>query len=291
MADANDTPIDEAPIEAVPIDLVQFALIYRFIEFVSTASHVGKSMLSTFVALLLRQLGHKVLVVRIESKAVRSPLTDIHIASEDFADAARLPGGEVAVLRPLYDALQKAAQDDAKPVVIVDWAGGLSSHRAKIFAATRFDDRLADVGMRGRTMVLTTSLSDRMRQAAELIGQTRTITPTLDVALVLNRRVGHFRFVEGSDERQIHEELLKAAKGCPVIKIPPITGETWKVCEAAGLSMTDTIELPLRELAQRLGGENAWLASAFQMQVAAWWQSSEREMLRALGAANAAAPR
>lgn len=275
----------------MPIDLVQFALIYRFVEFVSTASHVGKSMLSTFVALLLRQLGHKVVLVRIESKAVGSALADIHIDSEDFAGAARLPGGEVAVLRPLYDALQKAAKDDAKPVVIVDWAGGLSAYRAKIFAATRFDDRLADVGIRGLTMVLTTSLSDRMRHAADLIAQTRTITPGLDVALILNRRVGHFRFVEGSDERQIHEDLLKAAKGSPVIKIPPITGETWKVCEAAGLSMTDTIELPLRELAQRLGGENAWLASAFQMQVAAWWQSSEREMLRALGAANAAAPR
>ena len=206
-------PIDEAPIEAIPLDHVHFALTYRFIEFVSTASHVGKSMLSTFVALLLRQLGHKVLLVRIESKAVRSAFADIHIDSEDFAGAARLPGGEVAVLRPLYDALQKAVQDDAKPVVIVDWAGGLSAHRAKIHAATRFDDRLADIGMRGRTMVLTTSLSDRMRQAAELIAQTRTITPALDVALVLNHRVGNFRFVEGSDERQICEEPPEGGQG------------------------------------------------------------------------------
>jgi hypothetical protein len=47
----------------------------------------------------------------------------------------------------------------------------------------------------------------------------------------------------------------------------------------------------LRSLAERLGGENAWLASAYQMQVAAWWQSSEREMLRALGESNAAAAR
>jgi hypothetical protein len=34
-----------------------------------------------------------------------------------------LPGAEVAVLRPLYDALQKVGQDDAEPVVIVDWGG------------------------------------------------------------------------------------------------------------------------------------------------------------------------
>jgi hypothetical protein len=291
MADANDTPIDEIPIEAVPVDREHFVSNYRFIEFVSTASHTGKSMLSAFLTLLLRQLGYLVVLVRIESKAARSPFADIHIDSEDFAGAARLPGGEVAVLRPLYDSLQKAAQDGAEPIVIVDWGGGLAEHRAKIYAATRFDDRLADVGMRGLSVVTTTSLSDRMRHARELIAQTRMITPTLDVALALNHRVGRFRFVEGSDERQIFENLLKAAKGLPVIRIPPITGETWKTCEAAGLSMIDTIELSLRELAQRLGGENAWLASAFQMQVAAWWKSAEREMLRALGGANAAAPR
>ena len=199
----NDMPIDDAPIEAVPIDLLQFALIYRFVEFISVASpHVGKSMLSTFVALLLRQLGHGRSSWSASSRRRSAPLSPISTStSEDFADAARLPGGEVAVLRPLYDALQKAAKDDAKPVVLVDWAGELSSYRSKIYAATRFDDRLGEIGMRGRTMVLTTSLSDRMRQAAELIGQTRTITPGLDVALVLNRRVGHFRFVEGSDER------------------------------------------------------------------------------------------
>jgi hypothetical protein len=81
MAD-NDMPIDDTAIEAVSIDLVHFALIYRFIEFVSTASHVGKSMLSTFVALLLRQLGHKVVMVRIELKAGRSAFADIHIDSE-----------------------------------------------------------------------------------------------------------------------------------------------------------------------------------------------------------------
>src|SRR5579875_980303 len=139
----NDPPIVDNPAEAAAINLVNFALIYRFVEFFSTASHVGKSLMSTFTTLLLRQLGYKVVLVRIESKAVRSTDADIHIASEDFADAARLPGAEAAVLRPLYNALKIAANDQAKPVVIVDWAGGLSLHRAKIYAATRFDDRLS----------------------------------------------------------------------------------------------------------------------------------------------------
>ena len=290
MAD-NDMPIDDATIEVVPIEVLQFALLYRFVEFTSPSSHVGKSMLSKFLAHLLRQQGIEVILIRIESKAVHSADADIHIASEDFADAARLPGAEVAVLRPVYAALQKAAKDDAKPVVIVDWAGGLSEYRAKIYAATRFDDRLADVGIRGLTVVVTTSLSDRMRQAAELVTQTRTITPNLYVALALNYRVGPFRFVEGSDERRVFQGLQTATKGLSVIKIPAIAGETWKTCEAAGLTMIEAIEMPLRELEKRLGGENAWLASAFQMQVAAWWQTAEREMMRALGAADAAAAR
>lgn len=290
MAD-SDIPIDDTTTKIVPIEVAQFALIYQFIEFISVASHVGKSLMSTFVALLLRQLGLKVLLIRIESKAVSSTDADIHIASEDFADAARLPGAEVAVLRPVYAALQKAAKDDAKTVVIVDWAGGLSSHRAKIYAATRFDDRLASVGMRGLSVATTTSLSDRMRQAAELVTQTRTITPNLDVALALNHRVGPFRFIEGSEERRIFQGLQKAAEGLSVVRIPAIPGETWKTCEAAGLTMIDTIKMPLSELEKRLGGEDAWLASAYQMQVAAWWRSSEREMLRILGEANVAEPR
>ncbi|WP_439409616.1 hypothetical protein ACNJX9_16995 [Bradyrhizobium sp. DASA03076] len=120
-------PDDEMPVHDAPnVDapLARFALFYRYNEFISTASHVGKTMLANFQALLLRQLGHKVVVVRIESKAVRSPLTDIHIASENFADAARLPGGEAAVLRPLYEAVERAAQDEEQPTVIVDWSGG-----------------------------------------------------------------------------------------------------------------------------------------------------------------------
>src|ERR1700754_1641745 len=123
MSDADDTTIDETTIDTVPAEPGQFVPIYRFIELVSTASHVGKSMLAMFLLQLLRQFGLPVALVRIESKAARSGVGDIHIDSEDFAGAARLPGGEVAVLRPLYDRLQKASQDASKPIIIVDWGG------------------------------------------------------------------------------------------------------------------------------------------------------------------------
>jgi hypothetical protein len=278
----------ETIVTAPPAAPDRFAPRYGFIEFISIASHVGKSMMATFVALMLRQLGVPVFVVRIESKMARSKESSIHIDSEDFAGAARLPGGEVAILRPVYEALQAAAQKTPKPVIVLDWGGGLAEHRAKIFASTRFDDRLADLQMRGLSVVVTTSLADRMQHAQELIAQTQLITPNLDVALLLNRRVGSFSFVDGSEEKRIFRDLQKTAKNVPIIKIPAIAGETWKACEAAGLSMVEVVELPLVTLAKRLGGENPWLVSAFQMQTAAWWQSAEREVLQVLGAVNAA---
>jgi hypothetical protein len=162
------------------------------VEFFSVASHVGKSMFSTYTAALLRkQMGLDVVIVRIESKGARSREADIHIPVEDFAASARLPGGEVALLRPVFDLLESVAQKDKRPVIVIDWGGGLAEHRAKIWASTRFDARLADFNMKGLSIVTTTSLVDRMRHARDLIEQTRLITPRLQIGLLLNRPAGN----------------------------------------------------------------------------------------------------
>jgi hypothetical protein len=70
--------------------------------------------------------------------------------------------------------------------------------------------------------------------------------------------------------------------------VQSITGETWQTCEAANLSMTDVIDADLRTLQQRLGGESSFVASAFQIQVAAWWNATEREFLKIFGIGDAA---
>lgn len=269
-----------------------FQPVYRFIEFFSVSSHVGKTMLAMFVAQLLCALGVPVRIVRIESKAARSrDKSVVHIDTEDFAAAARLPGAEVAILRPVFELIEEAAKSDAQPVILVDWGGGLATHRAKIYAATRFDARLAELNMRGLSMVVTTSLTDRMSQAAELIAQTRVIAPELDVALLLNRRAGSFAFVEGTEERRAYKDLIKAARNLPIVKIPAVAGESWQACEAAGLSMTEVINLSLDELMKRFGGESRYLVSAYQMHVATYWKVAESEVLRLLGGADASAPR
>jgi hypothetical protein len=144
----NAIPADQ------PIRADRPALQYDLIEYFSVASHVGKSMFATYTAALLRKVvGIDVVIVRIESKAARSKEADICINSEDFAASARLPGGEVALLRPLFDLLESLAQKQIRPVIIVDWGGGLAEHRAKIWASTRLDARLADFNMRGLSSI------------------------------------------------------------------------------------------------------------------------------------------
>ncbi|MCK1671656.1 hypothetical protein [Bradyrhizobium sp. 150] len=269
--------------------VTDFVPAYRLIEFVSVASHVGKSMLAEFTAQLLAQFGVPVRFIRIESKAARSRHSGdvIQIDTENFAAAARLAGAEVGVLRPVFEIMEEVALDEARPVIVLDWGGGLSQLRAQIFAATQIDAQLADLGMRGISMVTTTALSDRMGQARELIELTRDIAPGIGIALLLNRRNGAFGFVDGTEEKRTFQGLLKAAKGLPIIKIPAVAGESWQVCQAAGLTMHEVINMEPAALRRRFGSENRFLVRAFQLHVAAFWKVAEDEMLRVLAGANA----
>jgi hypothetical protein len=265
-----------------------FLPAYRFIEFCSVASHVGKSMLADFTAQLLAQFGIPVKQVRIESKAARSRHANVvQIDTENFAAAARLPGAEAAVLRPLFEIIEAAALDEARPVIVLDWGGGVSALRAQIYAATQFGDQLSELGMRGLSVVMTTSLTDRMAQARELIEQTQMVVPGIDIALLLNRRTGSFTFVDGTEETRVFQGLLKAAKNLPIIKIPAVAGESWQACQAAGLTMHEVVDMKAAALRQRFGSENRYLVSAFQMHVAAFWRAAENEMLRVLAGTDA----
>jgi hypothetical protein len=91
--------------------VTEFVPAYRFLEFVSVASHVGKSTLADFTAQLLGQFDIPIKFIRIESKAARSRQSGdvVHIDTENFAAAARLPGAEAAVLRPVFEILEAAA--------------------------------------------------------------------------------------------------------------------------------------------------------------------------------------
>lgn len=288
----TDTITIAAP-ETSTTAVAEFVPAYRFIEFVSVASHVGKSTFADFTAQLLGQFGIPIKFIRIESKAARSRQSGdvVHIDTENFAAAARLPGAEAAVLRPVFEILEAAALDKARPVIVLDWGGGLSSLRAQIYAATQFDAQLWELGMRGLSVVTTTSLTDRMAQARELIEQTRMVVPGVDLALLLNRRTGSFTFVDGTEEKRVFQGLLKTAKNLPIVKIPAVAGESWQACQAAGLTMHEVVDMKAAALRQRFGSENRCLVSAFQMHVATFWKVAESEMLRVLAGTDADATR
>ncbi|MEY9464006.1 hypothetical protein [Bradyrhizobium ottawaense] len=282
-----DTITLDAPKTSTAV--TEFVPAYRFIEFVSVASHVGKSTLADFTKQLLAQFGIPIRFIRIESKAARSRQSGdvVHIDTENFAAAARLAGAEAAVLRPVFEIMEQAALDEARQVIVLDWGGGLSQLRAQIYAATQFDAQLSDLGMQGLSVVTTTALTDRMAQARELIELTQDIAPGLHIALALNRRNGAFGFVDGTEEKRVFRDLMKAAKGLPVIKVPAVAGESWQACQAAGLTMHEVINMEPAALRRRFGSENRCLVRAFQAHVAAFWMKAESEMLQVLAGTDA----
>jgi hypothetical protein len=251
----------------------------RFLEFVAHATAVGKSLLAAFAYMFYLQHGYQPILVRIESRAVRRSGADILIDTEDFAQSSRLPGGVAGVLRPLFPALDRARNE--RVAVIVDWGGGLSDYRHQAYAATRFGERLAGMGIPGVSAIVTTSAADRMAQATENLGTSARIAPQISRRLILNRRAGPFHFVPGSEQRRTFEALQKAAEGVQIMKIDAVAGESWKMCDDSNLTMAEVIAMDIPELAARLR-EDEFIATACQTQVAAWWESTEAEMLRTL---------
>jgi hypothetical protein len=261
---------------------VQFPLRYRVFELTAAGTAVGKSLTAIFLAALLRMAGYSVCLVRIESRAANRQGADLMVDAEDFSQSARLPGASAAVLRPLFLALQQAAGSE-NSIVIIDWGGGLTSYRNEAFTATRFDERLAAWGMRGLSIVPTTSAVDRMEQAAEVLAKTALVVPGMDRLLILNRRLADFSFVTGSADRRAYEKLRAASEGIPTIEIPAVAGESLKTCEDAGLAMRDVIAADVAQLARQLG-EIEPIAAAIQSHIAAWWAASERQLMNIIRA-------
>jgi hypothetical protein len=261
-------------------------MLPRFLEFAASATAVGKTLLAAFSRMFYRQHGYQPILVRIESRAVRRDGADILIDSEDFAQSSKLPGGVAGVLRPLFPALESARKEE-RTAVIVDWGGGLSAYRRQAFAATRFGERLASMGIRGMSAIVTTSAADRMTQAAEALRTSAMIAPQISRCLVLNRRAGPFNFVAGSEQRITFEALQEAAEGVPIMKVDAVAGESWKMCDDSNLTMAEVIAMDIPALAARLR-EDEFIATACQTQIAAWWESTEAEILRVLTLRNGA---
>jgi hypothetical protein len=256
-----------------------------FLEIAGHGTGLGKSLLATTAALVYRQAGYDVTMVRIESKLIKHREADIFIATENFAQAAALVGGLAGVVDPLFETFKTIKP--GKSVVIVDWGGGQADHRAQIFVATRFGERLKAMGISATSVVVTTNAPNDMAQAAELLRTSATIAPDINRCLALNRRRGSFTFLDGSEQSRVNRRLRDEAKGARTFEVRAVGGESWKVCDEAGMSMPEVIESDLETLSARIA-QNQFIAGACQIEVAAWYAATEAELLRVLALPNAA---
>jgi hypothetical protein len=279
----NDSPVkDDVPL---PVPRI---ILPGLVEFVAHGTGVGKSLLATFAYWLYLQMGYQVTLVRIESRAVRRDGADIVIDTEAFARAAQLKGGVAGVLQPLFGALT-ASQAQKKGVVIVDWGGGQSEHRASAYAATRFGATLVRIGISGVTAIVTTATVDHMKQAADNLRMSELIVPEIRRVLVQNRHAGDFIFEPGSNVRATFDSMMHQAKAASIMKIADVDGESWKCCSDAGLTMAQVVAMPIADLMQRLHLDR-FLAQACQSQVSAWMESTEESMLKSLADRDAGKP-
>jgi hypothetical protein len=261
-------------------------LKYRFIETSAPGTHVGKTFLALYICALYSLWGYRPILVTVESKKVDRK-GDVVIHTEDFAHSGTLLGGPAGVLRKFWEVLAESA-NDPKAVIVMDWGGGLANYRNEIYASTGFGAQLQKMGIQGLSLILTTNESDRMKHATENLRISAQVAAELDRCLVLNEMSGPFAFAASSAQNREFIELQNAATGASTLKLRAVTGESWKYCSNANLTMRQVIDMSVEELAARLN-ENLFIATACQAQVAAWWLSAEKAIQPILMSADGAA--
>ncbi|MCW5688738.1 MAG: hypothetical protein KIT76_09360 [Pseudolabrys sp.] len=251
------------------------------IELVADATGVGKSFAAWRIRHHLDQARIPNVLVRIETRGVRAALRDgdVYIPIEDFAGAYDKPGGIAGVLQPLSATI--VAAERTRRVIIVDWAGGSARHHIEFLAKTRLDATLAALGITGLSIVVTTNRTEQMREAAANLQQLATVAPAMHRGLLLNKRYGKFSFIGGSQPALEHRKLMRAARGCAVIKFPAVVGQSWKIAEDAQMTMPEVIAATTKAFASRTGLD-VLTAGACITEVAAFWQLSQGELSRVL---------
>ena len=175
--------------------------------------------------------------------------------------------------RPSSRIAEAAAKEEA---VLVDWAGGQAQNRLEVLAATGFDDRLAELEIRGRSVVVTTNATARMHEAAANLADTARLAPGLARTLLLNERNGAFRFIAGTASADAYRSLLDAAQGS-VIRFARIRGESWQSCEDAGFSLPAVVRAAPALIAEKTKLD-PFTAAACVSECGAWWAATEKEL-------------
>jgi hypothetical protein len=260
------------------------------IAYSADGTGVGKSLVANRTRHFLENAGVETVLVRIETRGIEPKLRpgDVFIPVESFSHASRLPGGVAGVLRPMFQPIIAAAQKRSG-AVIIDWGGGLLQHHQEMLAATRFDERLAELGVDSCSFIVTTNSVAAMRQATVALTAIAKVAPRMPRGLVQNERLGDFKFEPASEQDRVFKDLRAAAQRCAVtITIPQILGDSWKICDDAGVTMPEAVNATAEQLAARIGVDQ-FLAQACASDIAAWWHKTEEELRHAFPFPQAAA--
>lgn len=245
------------------------------ISFFNDATGVGKSFSAWRTRYHCDDAKVPTRLVCIETRGVPQKLrkSDVFIAVEDFADAARMPGGVAGVLQPYSTAVLNLA--GTRSVLIGDWAGGLARHHAEYLAASRFDQLAHAQGITTLGVVVATNRIEHMREAIANLDMLTATVPQMHRALILNCRFGDFKFLSGSPAAAVHRELMRRAEdGCAVIRLPTVVGDSWKVAEDAQLTLKQALNATPAEFAKRTKLDLI-TASACLTEIAAFYEKSE----------------
>lgn len=253
------------------------------VEIGSDGTSIGKSTLAYRATHLYREVGRPVTSVRIESSRRRgqdnAAATDIFIPLEEFTTAAARTGGLVGVLSPLFQAIMQIRQTGR--AVIVDWPGGTAAHRLEVLAATNFDATLARMGIRGMSIIMTSSSAEHMGQAERYLKGLEKVVPSLPRALGLSGRNGPFDWPKQSEQAEAFARLKTVAGDIPRLTIPLVEGRALQVCSDAGIDIASALMMPSDRLATRLG-LHEFAATACASELAVWWESTGAELRKML---------
>jgi hypothetical protein len=267
------------PVRFQPADLV---------EVVADGTSVGKTTLANRLCHLIRETGRPVTLVRIETGRRQTAESgaankEVYIRTEEFATAAIRQGGLSGVLTELWKEISDIQNSGG--AVVCDWAGGSSTHRLDVLAATSFDTTLAALGLRGLSMVVTTSSTESMRQAGAYLSGIEMVAPGLQRALVHSGRSGNFHFPVGSEQSEGLARLHEMAGQIPIVTIPNVAGRALETCADAGLDVAQAMMLDSDALARRLGID-LFRARACASELALWWRQSGNALAGIAGRAD-----
>jgi hypothetical protein len=146
-----------------------------------------------------------------------------------------------------------------------------------VLAATNFDTILARMGIRGMSIVMTSSSAEHMGQAERYLKGLEKVVPNLPRALGLSGRNGPFDWPKQSEQAEAFARLNTVAGDIPRLTIPLIQGRALQVCSDAALDVASAMMLPSDRLASRLG-VHEFAATACASELAVWWDRTGAEL-------------